>query len=106
MHRRHKMQLTSSAFQAGAAIPAKYTCEGKNISPEFSWMDAPAQTKTFAFVIHDPDAPRRGGVTAWGAENNPTNTGHRRGGVPKHEQVPTQDVQGKNHTGEVGHVSP
>ena len=100
------MQLTSSAFQAGAAIPAKYTCEGKNISPEFSWMDAPAQTKTFAFVIHDPDAPRPGGFTHWVVYNIPANTGHIGEGVPKQETVPDLGVQGKNDSGEIGYMGP
>ncbi len=36
------MQLKSSAFRAGGAIPAQYTCEGEDISPEFSWTDIPA----------------------------------------------------------------
>jgi phosphatidylethanolamine-binding protein (PEBP) family uncharacterized protein len=36
------MQLTSSAFQDGAAIAAKFTCEGKDVSPELSWRDAGA----------------------------------------------------------------
>jgi phosphatidylethanolamine-binding protein (PEBP) family uncharacterized protein len=31
------MQLTSSAFEARAAIPTKFTCAGDDISPELSW---------------------------------------------------------------------
>ena len=51
------MQLTSSAFKAGGAIPAKHTGEGDDISPAFAWSAAPAGTKSFALVCHDPDAP-------------------------------------------------
>ncbi len=49
--------LTSSAFDAGAAIPKKHTCEGKNISPPFAWSGAPAETRSFVLACTDPDAP-------------------------------------------------
>ena len=100
------MQLNSSAFHAGSPIPAKYTCEGENISPEFSWRDAPAETKTFALVIHDPDAPRPGGFTHWVVYNIPASTGHIGEGVPKQETVPDLGMQGKNDSGEIGYTGP
>lgn len=51
------MRLTSSAFSAAGAIPAKHTGEGEDVSPALSWTDAPEGTKAFAIVCHDPDAP-------------------------------------------------
>lgn len=51
------MQLTSSAFRPGGAIPVKYTGEGEDVSPPLSWSDAPDGTRSFALVCHDPDAP-------------------------------------------------
>ena len=50
------MQLTSPAFKQGSEIPSHYTSDGENVSPELSWKDAPANTKSFALVVHDPDA--------------------------------------------------
>lgn len=50
-------QLTSSAFTSGGDIPAKYTCEGDNVSPPLQWMGAPANTKSFVLIEDDPDAP-------------------------------------------------
>jgi len=31
------MQLSSTAFSQGGAIPARYTGEGEDVSPELSW---------------------------------------------------------------------
>src|SRR5262245_38397377 len=51
------MKVTSSAFQEGQPLPAKYTCDGENISPPLKWADAPAGTKSFTLICDDPDAP-------------------------------------------------
>ncbi len=51
------LKLESSAFQEGAAIPQKYTCEGKDISPPLSWAGVPEGAKSLALIVDDPDAP-------------------------------------------------
>ncbi len=56
-----KFTLSSSAFQNGQEIPAKYTCQGADISPDLSWKDAPANTKSFALIVDDPDAQKVAG---------------------------------------------
>ena len=59
--------LTSPAFKEGGSIPSKYTCDAgqTNPSPALAWTDAPANTKSFALIMHDPDAPMAGGFTHW-----------------------------------------
>ena len=51
------MQLTSTAFADGGAIPTQHTGEGVDVSPELSWADVPDGTESFALICHDPDAP-------------------------------------------------
>lgn len=51
------MRLESTAFATGGAIPARHTGEDENISPPLAWQDAPENTRGFAVICHDPDAP-------------------------------------------------
>jgi Raf kinase inhibitor-like YbhB/YbcL family protein len=51
------MQLKSSAFNHQREIPAQYTCQGKDVSPPLAWSDVPAQAKSLALIVDDPDAP-------------------------------------------------
>lgn len=59
--------LSSAAFANDGNIPSKYTCDAgmQNPSPALSWKDAPAGTKSFVLIMHDPDAPLAGGFTHW-----------------------------------------
>jgi len=49
--------ISSPAFAPNDPIPAKYTCEGVDISPPLEWSGAPDGTRSFALIIDDPDAP-------------------------------------------------
>jgi Raf kinase inhibitor-like YbhB/YbcL family protein len=48
--------LSSPAFGEGAAIPARYTCDGEDESPEIRWSGAPDSTRALALTVLDPDA--------------------------------------------------
>jgi len=100
------MQLTSAAFQAGGEIPSYYSSDGEDISPELSWKDAPAETKSFVLIMHDPDAPRRGGFTHWVVYNISSETGHIEEKVPQEERVRGLGMQGKNDGGGLGYMGP
>jgi hypothetical protein len=51
------MQLSSSAFSAGSAIPRRFTCDGEDLSPPLKWEAAPPATCSFVLLCDDPDAP-------------------------------------------------
>ena len=51
------MNISSQAFLHNASIPAKYTCEGRDVSPPLQWSGVPAGTKCLALIVDDPDAP-------------------------------------------------
>lgn len=55
--------LSSPAFAAGGDIPARYTCEGADISPPLVWSAPPQGTKSLALIMDDPDAPDPGAPT-------------------------------------------
>jgi Raf kinase inhibitor-like YbhB/YbcL family protein len=51
------LTVTSPAFAAGAAIPARYACVGRDVSPPLAWSRPPPGTAELALVVDDPDAP-------------------------------------------------
>lgn len=51
------LKLSSSAFAENGAIPVEHTCDGSGTPPPLTWSDAPANTKSFALIVDDPDAP-------------------------------------------------
>ena len=53
-------RLIIAAFPDGGTIPALHTCEAADLSPAIEWTGAPAEAKSFALIVDDPDAP--GGV--------------------------------------------
>jgi Raf kinase inhibitor-like YbhB/YbcL family protein len=51
------LNLSSPAFGTNGAIPLDHTCDGAGTPPPLKWSDAPKDTKSFALIVDDPDAP-------------------------------------------------
>ncbi len=52
-----ELELTSSAFSRGQAIPRDYTCDGDDMSPPLAWERVPPGTESLVLIVDDPDAP-------------------------------------------------
>jgi hypothetical protein len=66
-----QLSLTSPAFTDGGAIPAKYTCDGDNVSPPLAWDQGPAGTAAWVLIAEDIDARL---WTHWLVVNLPVDT--------------------------------
>lgn len=57
--------LSADNAAGGSSPRGPWQCGGKNISPALSWSGAPANTKSFAIVMDDPDAAMGRGGNHW-----------------------------------------
>lgn len=62
--------LQSPDFREGAMLPlanvhSAMGAGGSNVSPALQWSGAPAGTKSFVLMMHDPDAPTGSGFWHW-----------------------------------------
>lgn len=64
------LSVASPAFSTGERIPERYSKDGDNISPPLAWHDAPRNTRSFAVIVEDPDAPK-GTFRHWAVYNVP-----------------------------------
>jgi Raf kinase inhibitor-like YbhB/YbcL family protein len=51
------MTISSPAFLDGQSIPKQYTCDGDGINPPLEFSGVPAEAKSLALLLEDPDAP-------------------------------------------------
>ncbi len=103
------LAITSPAFQPNASIPAKYTCQGDDLSPALEWAAPPAGTKSLALILDDPDAPM-GTWVHWVVYNLPASA---RGlpenasqGASKTANLPEGALQGMNSFNRVNYGGP
>ena len=101
------MKLTTSAFADGTPIPVKHTCDGPDVSPPLTWADTPANTKSFALIMDDPDAPM-GTWVHWVLWNLPGTRDALPENVPKTGALkePGGAHQGNNTWPKIGYYGP
>ena len=51
------LSISSPAFESSGRIPARYTCDGENISPELYITGVPEKAASLVLIVDDPDAP-------------------------------------------------
>jgi Raf kinase inhibitor-like YbhB/YbcL family protein len=93
-----KLRLESPAFQQGADIPTKFSCDGADVSPALSWGGVPPGTRELALVMEDRDAD---GFVHWTVLGIPPRITHVRKG-----RIPTGAVETENSFGDRGWGGP
>jgi Raf kinase inhibitor-like YbhB/YbcL family protein len=102
--------LSSTTFQDGKIMPKKVAnsnpanpnCVGQNVSPELSWSNVPAGTKSFVLLMNDPEGRAPSGVSHWVAYGIPASvTGFAEGETSK----PSDKYVGGKSTMGVGNYS-
>ena len=108
-----KFTLTSTDIAPGGKIADAHVfngfgCQGGNVSPELSWSGAPADTKSFALFMHDPDAPKEGGWWHWVVYNIPAGTSSlpRGAGDAQKGALPAGAVHGRTDFDSPGYGGP
>jgi Raf kinase inhibitor-like YbhB/YbcL family protein len=99
------MEIKSPAFKEGALIPARFTCDDKDISPALEWSQVPAGTRTLALICDDPDAPM-GTYVHWVIFNIPASEANFKENVPPKEKLNNSARQGRNDFGKTGYGGP
>jgi Raf kinase inhibitor-like YbhB/YbcL family protein len=92
------LKLTSPAFAHHKRIPERHTGDGEDVSPPLEWTGVPEGTKSFAIVVHDPDAPLVDGFTHWVAYGIP--------GDATSLDEGTRVTEGQNSFGRAGYNGP
>jgi len=101
------MNISSPEFKNNGPIPAKFTCQGKNINPELIIEGVPAEAKSLALIMDDPDIPdfvkKARGIEVfdhWVAFNIPSRT------LRINEGIEPEGVAGANSSGKTGYTGP
>jgi Raf kinase inhibitor-like YbhB/YbcL family protein len=105
-------EVTSTDVTDGEQLPARFASAvfgvpgGEDVSPQLAWSGFPAETRSFAVTVYDPDAPTASGFWHWAVFNIqsdvtelPTGAGTRDGAG-----LPDGAVQLRNSAGVVGYV--
>jgi Raf kinase inhibitor-like YbhB/YbcL family protein len=100
-----RLAITSPAFRDGEPIPVRHTCDGEDLSPPLGWTGVPVETRAFALICDDPDAPR-GTWVHWVLWNLPADAVELGQGVPPRPELPSGARQGLNDGGDLGYSGP
>jgi Raf kinase inhibitor-like YbhB/YbcL family protein len=104
-----ELKLVSGAFEQGASIPKRHTCEGEDLSPPLAWSGVPAGTRSLALIVDDPDAPDPAAPKMtwvhWVLYNLPADTTRLDQGIAP-SALPAGTLQGKNDWKRTGYGGP
>ena len=99
------LKLSSASFQADSDIPSKFTCDAQDVSPALAWAAPPAETRSFALIADDPDAPTKI-IVHWVLYDLAAGTRSLPEGIAKEASLPDGSRQGRNDHGTIGYSGP
>ena len=97
------IEVSTPAFEEGASIPERYTCDGADLSPPINWEGVPEGTRSIALVVDDPDA---GGWIHWVIYTIPPDATGLPEGMSVTETTSLGAMQGENDFDEMGYRGP
>ena len=102
------MTLSSQDLHAGGALANaqlldRYGCTGANASPELEWTGAPPDTKSFAILAFDPDAPTESGWWHWVVFDIPASATRVPANASRDRTLPAGAIEGRNDFGTTGY---
>ena len=85
-----------------------FGCTGQNLSPQLSWQNAPAGTKSFAVTMYDKDAPTGSGFWHWVVFDLPASATELKQGAgdPAKKLLPAGAIQSITDFGKAGYGGP
>jgi Raf kinase inhibitor-like YbhB/YbcL family protein len=81
-----KMKLSSPDFKNNDFIPDEFTCLGEDVNPNLVIENIPAETKTLALIVDDPDAPM-GTWVHWVVFNIPVTSKIESNSIPGEQAI-------------------
>ena len=104
------MEITSSAFTETDFMPARYTCDGENISPPLGWEGVPQEAESLVLLCEDIDSVE-GIWSHWVVYRIPPSQQGLEEDLDLSRESsssgrPSDMLEGKNDFGEIGYGGP
>lgn len=104
------MNIISSAFKETDLMPARYTCDGENVSPPLSWEELPEEAGSLVLLCEDIDSVK-GIWSHWVVYHIPPSVdGFEEGvdlsGAAKSPGADSEILEGVNDFDEIGYGGP
>jgi Raf kinase inhibitor-like YbhB/YbcL family protein len=94
------MKIDCPVLLSDNFLPSQYSCDGEGFNPPLKFIDVPAEAKSLALIMEDPDAPA-GTYAHWLLWNI-----HPSVQEIEENSVPLGAVEGYNDSGAAGYAPP